>query len=196
MTLALSLDNTSETLNGIVGARPGTPATSTAPPDDQDPFRPQASPPVPSRLLLDQQRAAARSESELVWNEDIDAANVWVLPRKTQRAVRFQLLQQWEGTVAEVDGDGFIAHLRDKRDPDASLERATITLDELADHDLPLVEPGAIFDWTIGYLTQPHGQKTTESTIVFRRMPRWSARDLQRVKRDAAEFDDLFDCAR
>jgi len=151
---------------------------------------------VPNRLPLDPQRSAARPESDVVWNEEADQANVWVLPRPPRRAVRFQVLQQWEGTVVEADSEGFVAHLRDTRDPEAPLEKATITLDELAEHDIPLVEPGAIFDWTIGYLTQPHGQKTTESTIVFRRMPRWSARDLDRVKRDAAEFDELFHDAR
>ena len=44
------------------------------------------------------------------------------------------------------------------------------TRSELADQDIPLVHPGALFEWTIGYRTLPHGQKITESAIVFRRI--------------------------
>jgi hypothetical protein len=142
-------------------------------------------------LPLDPQAQASRPESG-GWTDDDNAEIVRIRPIMVTQAVRFEVLQQWEGTVVDVDADGFVAHLSDKRDADAPLEKATIAFEEIAEQDVPLVEAGALFDWTIGYLTQPHGQKTTESTIVFRRMPRWSARDMERITREAAELDELF----
>jgi hypothetical protein len=60
--------------------------------------------------------------------------------------------------------------------PDEEIE---IAKDELSPFDLALLEPGAIFYWTIGYRQQlPAGARERVSLIRFRRLPAWSDAEL------------------
>lgn len=85
----------------------------------------------------------------------------------------FQALFHWEGVVEEVKADRFIARLVPLNDASgARVEFTDFRLDELADpDDRELVEPGAVFYWTIGRLTNEAGTTFRVSLVRFRRIP-------------------------
>jgi len=96
---------------------------------------------------------------------------------------RFTLLQKWEGTVLASAEHEFTAILRDKGEPD---EEATFDVEEVPEGDRPLIAPGAVFHWSIGYRDR-RGQRTRESIICFRRLPAWTRRELDRAAQEADE---------
>ncbi len=102
----------------------------------------------------------------------------------------FKVLQQWEGTVVSIEGDHFEALVRDVVDRRRPEERATIVLADIFEDDQPLIKPGAVFFWTIGYELKRAGRKTS-SVIRFRRLPKWSRFELDRANKKAQEFDSL-----
>jgi hypothetical protein len=112
--------------------------------------------------------------------------------RKRTNQQRSQVLQQWEGTVEEVSSDSFGARIRNLSVDGAPEEWATLLLDEISDDERPLVMPGAVFYWSIGYLIEPYGQRRTASTIYFRRLPAWSAQDHVRAQLVADSYCDVF----
>jgi hypothetical protein len=111
-------------------------------------------------------------------------------PAKVERA-RFELLQQWEGTVTEVGEGEFTAKICDLTDPSRPDEIVSLASDEVSAGDLPLLKPGAVFYWSIGYETEL-GQKRRVSALRFRRLPAWSRKAVEEVARDAAELKRLF----
>jgi hypothetical protein len=110
----------------------------------------------------------------------------WARPRNHVRT-----LQMWEGTVIEVHDQEFTAVLRDLTDPDHDEENATFPIEQLAEDDLPLLKPGHVFYWHVGYRTE-RGTKQTFTEIRFRRLPTWSERDVERIVQRAARYDDIF----
>jgi hypothetical protein len=103
---------------------------------------------------------------------------------KPARLDRCIVLQKWEGRVEDVSVDSFVATLTDTLGSGPT-EVAEFALDELSPFDLPLVLPGAIFYWNLGYRIAAGGQRSRESVIRFRRMPRWSAQDRAEAARRA-----------
>ncbi len=98
-----------------------------------------------------------------------------------------QPLQKWEGAVLEVDDTTFRVRLVDLTGerPEEEME---LEKDELSDFDLDLLEPGAIFYWTIGYRRElPRGARERVSLIRFRRFPAWSRRELASAHKRAEE---------
>jgi hypothetical protein len=95
------------------------------------------------------------------------------------------VLQKWEGRVDDIDIDGFTATLADltNRGPD---EQASFPLSEVSRHDRSLVVPGAVFYWSVGYRDAVSGQRTHESVLRVRRLPRWSQAD----RKEAADLAD------
>jgi hypothetical protein len=69
--------------------------------------------------------------------------------------------------VLELFDTYFVAEVIDL----ASEERSTVEFEkvEVAPQDLPLLAPGALFYWTIGYETKESGQRVRGSTLMFRR---------------------------
>ncbi|MFI5198060.1 MAG: hypothetical protein ACHQJD_05535 [Thermoanaerobaculia bacterium] len=63
-------------------------------------------------------------------------------------------------------------------------------MDEVAPDDHVLVEPGAVFYWTIAYEHRPYRRRTSE--LRFRRMPRWSVKDIARLEAEAAKLERLY----
>jgi hypothetical protein len=86
------------------------------------------------------------------------------------------ILQKWEGVVLERGETKFSSHLLEG-DEDFPLKRADIDLEELAVEDRELVEPGALFIWTIGYRVRD-GTRSRFSEIYFRRLPRWTKEEI------------------
>jgi hypothetical protein len=111
-------------------------------------------------------------------------------PKLEPPAQNFRLLQKWEGLVLQVRDSAFVARLADQthNGPD---EEAEIPLAEVSQGDQDLVQPGAIFYWSIGYLDTHGGQRTRASVIRFRRLPAWTAEELEAAKRKAADTRDL-----
>ncbi len=121
-------------------------------------------------------RADLRDEIEV--SEFVDEP-VEVSPTATKQA-RFVALQKWEGRVTECLDDGFRAVLTDITTAGIE-ERVEFDLDEVSRDDLPLIVPGAVFYWSVGYRDEPTGERSRSSIIKFRRLPGWSVRDLERI---------------
>jgi len=105
---------------------------------------------------------------------------------------RFELLQQWEGTVLSDAGEEFIAELRDLTDPSRPREEVRLPLAEIADDDLASIEPGCVFYWSIGYKVSTSGRKERVSLIRVRRLPAWTRREVEAVEVEAEELGRRF----
>lgn len=103
---------------------------------------------------------------------------------------RFLELQQWEGIVLQVLKDSFVGRLIDLTHKGRD-EEAEFSYDETHIDDQPLIKPGAIFYWTIGYL-ENRGQRIRASVIRFRRVPTWKSKEIEAAKRDAEYIRELF----
>ncbi|MFB6264808.1 MAG: hypothetical protein ABEL76_14460 [Bradymonadaceae bacterium] len=106
---------------------------------------------------------------------------------------RFELLQQWKGTVRNSDDESVTAVVEDLTDPENDREVVTFDRREVPDSDADLLEEGAVFYWSIGYEHEPGGQQKRVSKIRFRRLPAWTEDDLERARERAEEFQDLFE---
>jgi len=102
---------------------------------------------------------------------------------------RFIELQKWEGIVLEVSTNSFIGRLIDLTQDHIDSE-AEFSFEEVHDEDKPLITPGAIFYWTIGY-KEDGGQRIRASMIRFRRLPAWQKDEIEAAKRDAQKIRDL-----
>jgi|RhiMetdeSRZDD1v2_1073273.scaffolds.fasta_scaffold21955_4 hypothetical protein len=108
-----------------------------------------------------------------------------IISLKTEpRQSAFLSLQKWEGVVLEVLSDSFLTRLVDLTRT-GSDEEAALPLDEVSEEDRPLIRPGAIFYWNIGYHTSYSGQRTRTSIIRFRRLPTWTREEIEAARREA-----------
>lgn len=94
-------------------------------------------------------------------------------------------LQKWEGIVTEIHADYFVAQLHDLT-ADNPEEEAELPINDISDNDKPLLKSGAVFYWSIGYFVTRTGQRKRESVIKFRRLPAWTAKEIQALKERAA----------
>lgn len=101
-----------------------------------------------------------------------------------------KVLQNWEGIVTSVDEDSFFAAMRLTNNEDDRAEDAfEIDMDNVATGDRELVDVGAVFYLTVGLRKQKGMRPEKTSIVVFRRMPVWSRRDIQKAELAA---DDLW----
>lgn len=105
-------------------------------------------------------------------------------------AESFQLLQQWVGSVVGVHGEEFEAELRDVTEPSNADEVATFDVADVGPGERELLVPGAIFYWTLGYRTRS-GSRERVSRIMFRRSPKWVARDVAAARQNGASLRRL-----
>jgi hypothetical protein len=96
----------------------------------------------------------------------------------------FYVLQEFEGTVLSLTHDSFFARLVDKTNPGPE-EEAEFPMNRVVEVDRELVQPGAIFEWRIGCHEAPDGKSSRASMIRFRRMPVWTAAEIERAERRA-----------
>ena len=106
---------------------------------------------------------------------------------KPQVYSQFVSLQKWEGTVTDKKEDFFNARLIDLTG-NAPDEEAEFALEEVDEDDITLVQIGAIFYWSIGYYKAKHGQRQRTSLIRFRRLPVWTASEIEKAKEKARKF--------
>lgn len=101
----------------------------------------------------------------------------------------FSVLQEWEGYVVSISKDTFTARLVDvTRNRSLEEEEADLPLDDLEDADRRRISPGDIFCWVIGYNHSPGGTKDRASRIKLRDMPRWTKKEIENNRREAAEW--------
>lgn len=106
----------------------------------------------------------------------------------------FRLLQMWEGRILDVNGDKqeFSAIISDKTNTELADEQVTLSIEEIPPNDLPLLNEGAVFYWSIGYADYPGRPRTRESRIRFRRLPKWSRRELNKARKTGASLAEFF----
>ncbi len=106
----------------------------------------------------------------------------------------FRLLQMWEGRVLCIDTEKneFSAVISDKTNTAFPDEQITISVEEVSKNDLQLLKEGAVFYWSIGYADYPGRPRTRESRIRFRRLPKWTHRELKKAREKGAELAEIF----
>jgi hypothetical protein len=92
------------------------------------------------------------------------------VPRIHSVASDCKLLQFWEGRVESVSADSLVATVYDRTTPSNPPEEMEFDLEEFQLADQPLVEPGAVFYWSIGYRNYRRGNRHRYSEIRFRRL--------------------------
>lgn len=92
--------------------------------------------------------------------------------------------QEWEGFVTDFDEKNFYARLIDLTNKGIE-ENAQFEAEDISPADRELLKEGAIFRWSIGYERLTGGTKRRISSIVFRRLPAWSRRDIEASKQEA-----------
>ncbi len=106
----------------------------------------------------------------------------------------FRLLQMWEGRVLSIDTEKneFSAVISDKTNTVFPDEQLTLSVEEVSRNDLQLLQEGAVFYWSIGYADYPGRPRTRESRIRFRRLPKWTHRELKKAREKGAELAEIF----
>lgn len=115
-----------------------------------------------------------------------------VPPSLCQPHEYFHVRQKWEGYVIEVGQDTFWARLVPITGEGSDLE-AEIYLEDVELPDRPLVEPGAVFYWSIGYIVKPSRNRYRASLIRFRRLPPWTRDKLEAARAKAEKLMSLLD---
>lgn len=115
-------------------------------------------------------------------------SNVYFI-EKQPKVGRSIALQKWVGLIKSVDLDNHIFNAKLINKTNAGYdEYAEINFDEITEEDIELIEPGAVFYWTIGYHHNHNGQRTRFSQIRFRRLPNWDDDKIKAAKENANEL--------
>jgi hypothetical protein len=106
------------------------------------------------------------------------------IPDLIPAETRFVREQEWVGRVDAVGEEYFSATLIDMMGWSDSDEGAHISWQLVSDHDVELVQPGALFYWVIGYRISPT-ERRGESRLIFRRSRPWTPSEERRAKAEA-----------
>ena len=120
------------------------------------------------------------------------SGRVLLMPPPRKAPYQFILLQQWEGTVTNIDETEFTAELRDITDPTRPREEAVLDIEEISPGDLPLFVLGSVFRWSIGYRTSIEGQRERVSHFRFVRIPGWRKFAIADMERRAVALRESF----
>jgi hypothetical protein len=108
-------------------------------------------------------------------------------PRKSY-LYGFVTEQRWQGYVTDVQDSTFQAVVYDATDKaDDEIEEVELGIDEVNVLMRPLIAPGAIFFWDIGFQVDPSGQRIRQSVVVFPMIPGYSAKQHLEAKNRASE---------
>lgn len=139
-------------------------------------FGPGASAPLAESV---QGSSALRAPEPAVWTDPEPPSDI------------FMALQRWEGVVIECREETFLARLTDLT-AEGTEEEVELLLADVPDEDRSLIAAGAVFYWAIGYRYEASGQSSRVSTLRFRRLPVWSASELEAARERAREVAEVF----
>jgi len=105
---------------------------------------------------------------------------------------REEIRQRWRGVVVSTNEEDLTVQLEDITNPENPNELVVLSKDEIDAKDQLLVEPGALFDWYIGYRQGLKYSRERFSTIRFRRLPPWTATEIQDAEKLAEEYANFF----
>ena len=110
-------------------------------------------------------------------------------PPVGEHEVDTQLIAEWEGYVTEIGEVSFEARLRGilGEGVEDESEDATIPLDEISPSDRSLFCVGAIFRLCVSYERSRTRQVRRFTELVFRRLPKYSEKDLDAARARARE---------
>jgi hypothetical protein len=127
-------------------------------------------------------------ENLIEWYRSKEDGSLWSLLKSAQEGkvservaprASFEPLQEWEGYVTSVEGQRFGARLLDlTANQKEETEAVEFSFDDTSEDDLALIEVGAIFRWSIGYEKKVSGVRQKISSIVFRRLPIWTSKEI------------------
>lgn len=137
---------------------------------------PETSDPSESEVVeLPANREETFVETPLLWHETEEQKGIGIA------------LQKWEGVVLRVSKESFYARLYDLTASNPE-EEAEFSMEDVAEDDHELVQPGAVFYWSIGYYTNRTGQKYRYSIVKFRRLPAWGTGEIKIIEDKALEL--------
>lgn len=131
------------------------------------------------------------SSQALTGHWQVNLHEDWVpvmAPPLCRSTERFQLLQLWLGVVQEIADDSVVVTLFDQTNRQYPEEDVTISLSEIPEHDLPLLQPGSVLYWSIGYREGQGQPRERFSRIRARRLPVWNENDLERSRVNAQKI--------
>ena len=105
---------------------------------------------------------------------------------------REEIRQRWSGVIVSSNEEDLTVQLEDITNPENPNELVVLSRDEIDTKDQLLIEPGALFDWYIGYRQGRKYSRERFSTIRFRRLPPWTAAEIQDAEKLAEEYADFF----
>lgn len=98
----------------------------------------------------------------------------------------FTKSQNWIGHVTDIYEKSFKAILTDLTRPGTN-EVIEFDISEISDDDIPLLEVGAAFYWSIG-TAYANGQRKKESLIRFQRFSPWATNDYDKAADRASKL--------
>lgn len=118
----------------------------------------------------------------------ISNIGVGIPPFSEKRIPSLVAIQEWEGYVTGIGTETFTARLLDLTAGDKTeKEEIEFLISDIREDDFELLKEGAVFRWSIGYLVSG-GSKQRTSHIVFRRLPKWSKKDLEKIEQESKEI--------
>ena len=98
----------------------------------------------------------------------------------------------WSGVVISANDQDLTVRVEDLLNRDNPDELIVLSRDEIDDKDQCLVKPGALFYWNIGYRQGFKCPKERFSIIRFRRLPKWTDKEIKDAENLAEEYADFF----
>jgi len=114
-------------------------------------------------------------------------------PPASNRLIGFVTEQRWQGYVTAVQDQTFQGVVYDTS-PEYSNEIEEVEFDrkDVAELMRPLIRPGAVFFWDIGFQVEPSGQRMRQSIVSFPMIPVHTEEQIGQARaRAKARFIDL-----
>ena len=118
-----------------------------------------------------------------------------IIPSRTfEPTAKVEIIAEWDGYVEEVHKDYFVARMRGLRPENVrgKEEEAEIPIANVDAYDLDLMAEGGFFRLLIGRETPKVGPMKCFTSVQFRRLPAYSAKDIQAAEKEANEIVNGF----
>ena len=170
-----------------------TTAISKYEPDASDDYLPDYPIPVILKPPISEGSASDEDDSDLTASDKkTPDVPIKFAPILASLKGSFKMLQQWEGRVVETYGSEFTAIITDKTNPEVEDQLVTVDTEDITPNDVTLIEPGAVFYWSIGFFDYPGRGRSRESRIRFRRLMGPSKADIARSEKIGKRFAEFF----